>query len=202
MNKEKLIEMGLTEEQAKNVMDSLNGEFVTKSRFNEVNEENKALKKSVSERDKELDTLKASAGDNEKLTQQIAELQKANAEQIKAHNAELTQLKLNNAIDVALGSASVKSNKAVRAMLDMSKVQLGEDGKLVGLNDQLEALKASDGYLFNENKFAGFQPGGDGKVPGISSRWEARLADARKNNNQLEAIKIKQEAAAEGVVLI
>ena len=183
-------------------MDSLNGEFVTKSRFNEVNEENKALKKSVSERDKQLDTLKASAGDNEKLTQQIAELQKANAEQIKAHNAELTQLKLNNAIDVALGSASVKSNKAVRAMLDMSKVQLGEDGKLVGLNDQLEALKASDGYLFNENKFAGFQLGGDGKVPGISSTWEARLADARKNNNQLEAIKIKQEAAAEGVVLI
>ena len=202
MKKEKLIEMGLTEEQAKSVMDSLNGEFVTKSRFNEVNEENKALKKSVSERDKQLDTLKASAGDNEKLTQQIAELQKANAEQIKAHNAELTQLKLNNAIDVALGSASVKSNKAVRAMLDMSKVQLGEDGKLVGLNDQLEALKASDGYLFNENKFAGFQPGGDGKVPGISSTWEARLADARKNNNQLEAIKIKQEAAAEGVVLI
>ena len=79
--------MGLTEEQAKSVMDSLNGEFVTKSRFNEVNEENKALKKSVSERDKQLDTLKASAGDNEKLTQQIAELQKANAEQIKAHNA-------------------------------------------------------------------------------------------------------------------
>ena len=161
-------------------MDSLNGEVVTKSRFNEVNEENKALKKSVSERDKQLDTLKASAGDNEKLTQR----------------------KLNNAIDVALGSASVKSNKAVRAMLDMSKVQLGEDGKLVGLNDQLEALKASDGYLCNENKFAGFQPGGDGKVPGISSTWEARLADARKNNNQLEAIKIKQEAAAEGVVLI
>ena len=49
-------------------MDSLNGEFVTNSRFNEVNEENKALKKSVSERDKQLDTLKASAGDNEKLT--------------------------------------------------------------------------------------------------------------------------------------
>ena len=69
-------------------------------------------------------------------------------------------------------------------------------------DEQLEALKASDGYLFNENKFAGFQPGGDGKVPGISSTWEARLADARKNNNQLEAIKIKQEAAAEGVVLI
>ena len=44
MNKEDLIAMGLTEEQAKKVMDSLDGNYVTKTRFNEVNEENKTLK--------------------------------------------------------------------------------------------------------------------------------------------------------------
>ena len=57
MNKEDLIAMGLTEEQAKKVMDSLDGNFVTKTRFNEVNEENKTLKKSVSDRDKQLEDL-------------------------------------------------------------------------------------------------------------------------------------------------
>ena len=36
MNKEDLIAMGLTEEQAKKVMDSLDGNFVTKARFNEI----------------------------------------------------------------------------------------------------------------------------------------------------------------------
>ena len=41
MTKEKLMEWGLTEEQANKVMEGLNGSFVTKSRFNEVNEENK-----------------------------------------------------------------------------------------------------------------------------------------------------------------
>ena len=38
MKKEDLIAMGLTEEQAKKVMDSLDGSFVTKARFNEINE--------------------------------------------------------------------------------------------------------------------------------------------------------------------
>lgn len=58
MTKEKLMEWGLTEEQANKVMEGLNGSFVTKARFNEVNEENKALKAQVSERDGQIDTLK------------------------------------------------------------------------------------------------------------------------------------------------
>ena len=60
MNKEDLIAMGLTEEQAKKVMDSLDGNFVTKTRFNEVNEENKTLKSLFSDRDKQLEDLKKS----------------------------------------------------------------------------------------------------------------------------------------------
>lgn len=39
MTKEKLLEWGLTEEQAAKVMEGLNGSFVTKARFNEVNTE-------------------------------------------------------------------------------------------------------------------------------------------------------------------
>ena len=81
MSKEDLIAMGLTEEQAKKVMDSLDGNFVTKARFNEINEENKTLKKSVSDRDKQLEDLKKSSGDNAALQQQISDLQKQNADQ-------------------------------------------------------------------------------------------------------------------------
>ena len=93
MKKEDLLGMGLTEDQAKKVMDSLDGDFVTKARFNEVNEELKTAKKSVSDRDKQLEDLKKSAGDNESLTAQIAALQKANADQQKAHDEEMAALK-------------------------------------------------------------------------------------------------------------
>jgi hypothetical protein len=44
MNKEKLIEMGLTEEQATKVMQSLDGAFIPKHRFDEVNNDAKAAK--------------------------------------------------------------------------------------------------------------------------------------------------------------
>lgn len=208
MNKEDLIAMGLTEEQAKKVMDSLDGNFVTKARFNEINEENKTLKKSVSDRDKQLEDLKKSSGDNAALQQQISDLQKQNADQQKAHDEELAKLKLDNAVKIALSGAKARNGKAVKAMLDMSKVKLGEDGKLSGFDEQIEALKKSDSYMFDvqqqtQQQFTGFQPGASSTVPNSTAAgYEARLADARKNNNQLEVIKIKQEAAADGVVLM
>lgn len=168
MNKEDLIAMGLTEEQAKKVMDSLDGNYVTKTRFNEANEENKTLKKSVSDRDKQLEDLKKSSGDNEELKKQIETLQQENANQKKAHDAEMTQLRLDNAIDAALTAAGAKNIKAVRALIDTSKVKVGEDGKLTGFDDLLSAVQKSDSYLFTEKQqkqnFKGFQPGASGNV--------------------------------------
>lgn len=208
MNKEDLIAMGLTEEQTKKIMDSLDKSFVAISKFKEVSEENKTLKKSISDRDKQLEDLKKSDGDNAELKKQIETLQQQNAAQQKTHSEEMTKLKLDNAIEIALSSAKAKNGKAVRAMLDMTNVKLGEDGKLSGFDEQIEALKKSDGYMFDiqeqtPQQFRGFQPGASSDIPNpAAAGYEARLADARKNNNQLEVIKIKQEAAGNGVILI
>lgn len=169
MKKEDLIAMGLTEDQAKKVMDSLDGNFVTKARFNEVNEENKTLQQSVADRDKQLEDLKKSSGDNAELKKQIETLQQQNADQKKAHDAEMAQLKLDNAIDAALTAAGAKNIKAVRAMIDTSKMKLGEDGTVEGLPDAIKAVQKSDSYMFNtvqqkQQTFKGFQPGASGEV--------------------------------------
>ena len=211
MKKEEFIKLGINEELAVKAEAASQKEledYVQKSKYNEVSEENKTLKKSVSDRDKQLEDLKKSSGDNATLQQQISDLQKQNADQQKAHDEELARLKLDNAVEIALSGAKAKNGKAVKAMLDLSKVKLGEDGKLSGFEEQIEALKKSDGYMFDiqeqtQQKFTGFQPGASSTVPNSTiSGYETRLADARKNNNQLEVIKIKQEAAAEGVFLI
>ena len=195
MKKEDLIAMGLTEEQAKKVMDSLDGNYVTKTRFNEVNEENKTLKKSVSDRDKQLEDLKKSSGDNEELKKQIETLQQENANQKKAHDAEMTQLRLDNVIDAALTAAGAKNIKAVRALIDTSKVKVGEDGKLTGFDDLLSAVQKSDSYLFTEKQqkqsFKGFQPGASGNVkPGtkvdMSKMTYEELANYIENNPDAE----------------
>lgn len=196
MRKEDLIAMGLTEEQAKKVMGAIDGDFVTKARFNEVNEENKTLKTSVTDRDKQLETLKASAGDNEELKKQIIDLQKQNADQKKAHEEEMTQLRLDNAIDAALTAAGAKNAKTVKALIDMTKVKLGEDEKLSGWDDQLKAVQKSDGYLFEAKQqgkqtFKGFQPGASGEVkPGtevdMSKMTYEELANYIENNPDAE----------------
>lgn len=169
MTKQDLLDKGLTEEQAKFVMDSLDGDFVTKSRFNEVNEENKSLKKAAGDHAQQLEDLKKSNGDNAALQQQITDLQQANADMQKAHDAEIAQLKLTNAIEAALMSAGAKNVKAARSLLDDSKLKLEDDGKVSGLEDQINAIKKSDGYMFADKapapKFKGFQPGASGTVP-------------------------------------
>lgn len=196
VRKEDLIAMGLTEEQAQKVMDSIDGNFVTKVRFNEINEENKTLKQSVSDRDKQLESLKKSSGDNAELKKQIETLQQQNTDQRKAHEAELNQLKLDNAIDAALTAAGAKNRRAVKSLLDVAKVKFGEDGKLTGLEEQIKAVQKSDAYMFeakeqaNQN-FKGFQPGASGdtkpsiKVDMAKMSYE-ELANYIENNPNAE----------------
>ena len=212
MNKEKLIEMGLTEELATKVAKELDGNYVPKTRFNEVNTELKQAKDQVKERDSQLETLKKSVGDSDELKKQIETLQNENKTKDETHAAEIKQLKIDTAVDKALADAKAKNPKAVKALLDLAKAELSDDGTIKGLDAQIKALtEAEDSkFLFdtdstqNKNQNSkGFVPGQkkDG-VPGASSEYETRLAEARKNGNTLEAIKIKQEAAANGVVLI
>ena len=193
MKKAEFVALGISEELAvkaeKASLEELKG-YVEKSKHDEAVEEGKTLKAQVAERDKQLETLKASAGDNEELKKQIEDMKKQNADQEKAHKAELAQLKLDNAIDAALTAAGAKNSKAVKALIDVSKVKLGEDGKLTGWDDQIKAVQKSDAYLFNvqqKNNFKGFQPGASGDIkPGtdvdMSKMTYEELAAFIENN--------------------
>lgn len=192
MKKAEFIALGISEELAakaeKASLEELKG-YVEKSKHDEVVEENKTLKTSVSDRDRQLETLKASAGDNEELKRQIETMKQQNTDQEKAYKAELAQLRLDNAIENALTAAGAKNSKAVKALLDASKVKLGEDGKLSGWDEQIKAIQKSDGYLFNakQQTFKGFQPGASGDVkPGtnvdMSKMTYEELAAYMENN--------------------
>ena len=150
MDKAKLIEMGLTEEQAAKVMEGLNGSFVTKARFNEVNTELQSVKKMVSERDKQLETLSRNSGDTEALRNQISELQKANAEQQKAHETELRRMRIDSAVDMALTAAKARNNIAARALMAefLKNAELADDGTVKGLDGEIKRLTGDSGTAF------------------------------------------------------
>lgn len=67
------------------------------------------------------------------------------------YNADVAQLRLDSAVDLALAKAHARSGKAVRALLDMDKVQY-KDGTLSGLDEQLAALKTSAAWAFDDGQ--------------------------------------------------
>ncbi len=212
MTKESLMQMGLTEEQATKVMESLNGSFVPKTRFNEVNTELQTAKNTIQERDSQLEALKKSTGDVESLRTQIADLQTANATQQEKHKAEMTALRVTSAVDSALQAANAINPETVKPLLKtfLEKATLADDGTIPGLTDEIGKLSKTEGtsFLFKTDTnttptVAGASPAGGVTTnpnPKVSG-YETRLADARKAGNAALAVAIKREAAADGVTL-
>lgn len=186
MTKEKLLEWGLTEEQANKVMESLNGSFVTKSRFNEVNTELQNARKTIGERDRQLEELKESTGDTQALQNQITKLQADNANQKETHEAEIKALKVANAVDMALTNAKAKNNTAVKALLTafLEKAELADDGTVKGLDDEIGKLvKGSDtAFLFDTAAGTKFKGARAAERGDSSGQGEMTLEKFRKLN--------------------
>lgn len=167
MKKEDFVKLGIDDELAKKCesasLEELKG-FIPKARFDEVNTAKQTAEALVKERDTQIELLKNSTGDAETLKKQIETLQNDNKAKDEAHAAEIRQLKLNNAIDSALSGAKAKNATAVKALLkDLDKAEIGEDGTVKGLAEQIEALQKSDAYLFeakeSKGKMKGATPG-------------------------------------------
>lgn len=145
------------------------GELETvQTQLAESKKEVETLTSQVSERDKQLEDLKKSTGDVEELTKKIETLQEENKANSEAHAAEIKQMKVDAAIDVALSNAKAKNNKAVKALLnDLDKLEINEDGSIKGdsLKNQIDALVKGDDtkFLFNSEKkktnIKGAEPG-------------------------------------------
>lgn len=171
MTKKQLEDLGLSKQQIDSVM-KINEDDIKNEKSNSLTQiqnlqtENDGLKNQVSDRDKQLETLKTSAGDNEALTKQIADLQAENTKAKESYEAEMNQLKVDFAVEKALSEAKAKNIKAVKALLDLSDAKFDKEGNVKGLQEQIEKLVAADDtkFLFEaaqqtQQIFKGFQPG-------------------------------------------
>lgn len=152
MKREDLKELGLNDDQISSVMANY-GKSINeyKEQVANLTSERDALKGQITDRDGQLETLKKSAGkDNDDLKQQIKDLQDANKANKEKYQQQIASQAKSFKIEGALRDAKARNVKTVLALIDTDKVSVGDDGKLVGLNDQIEAAKRSDGYLFAE----------------------------------------------------
>lgn len=177
MTRKQLEDLGLTKEQADSIIkingdDIENAKSASAAEIKNLQTEVDGLKTQVGDRDKQLETLKASAGDNADLKKQIEDLQTENATAKANHESELNQLKIDFAVEKALTGAKAKNIKAVKALLELEDAKLDKDGNVKGLAEQIEKLTSGDDtkFLFEAQKqtkqqqnFKGFQPGASGE---------------------------------------
>lgn len=164
-------------------------EYVPKDRFTQVNDEKNEYKKQVGERDKQLIDLQGKVKDNEALTQEIEKLKTANSTTAADYEKKLQQIQYDVAINNALKDSKAKDINLIKALLDNDKLKVNGE-EVIGLKEQLEAIKKDKDYLF-EKEVPGtgsFKTGGspnpDGGGTGEKSLGE-RLA--LEKTNQLKA---------------
>jgi chromosome segregation ATPase len=122
--------------------------FVPKSQYNDVSEARKKAEEALAERDKQLESLKKSAGDNEELRKQIQALQDENQKAREKYEAEVKELRLTTAIKLAL-AGQVHDPDIVVGLLDKSKIEIDDSGAIkTGLEDQIKSLRESKAFLF------------------------------------------------------
>jgi phage minor structural protein GP20 len=126
------------------------GNFIPKSRFDQVNQAKKDLEVQLKDRDTQLADLSKNNKDNENLLNQIKDLQALNKQTITDYKNKINQIQFDYALDGALTNAKSKNNKAIKALLDMNSIKY-QEGKLEGLQEQIEALQKDASYLFDLN---------------------------------------------------
>lgn len=175
---ELLTKIGITKENMESAEKEfkafLDGSYVPKSRFNEVNEEKNTLKNTVADRDKQLEALKKTSGDAEGLKKQIESLQAENKKAKEESEAKLKDLQFNNAIKLAIVEKA-QDVDIVLQQFDKSKLILGADGKVTGLDEQLKMLEKEKPFLFKQQNQNPYNPnggqGGGSKNPFAKETW-------------------------------
>lgn len=152
MKREELKELGLTDEQIGSIM-ALHGVTVNElnSRVSTAEQQATQYQEQLEKNQNELNDFKANAKGNEDLTKQLEDLQSRFDEIKTSSEQQIADLKKSSAIDLALTQAGAKNIKAAKALLDSESLEL-TDEELKGLDEQLAALKESDGYLFGSNE--------------------------------------------------
>ena len=192
MKKEEFTAIGISEELAAKAeaasLKELEG-YVAKEQLDTANAEKKQLQEDIASRDKQLEEVKKSSGDNAELKKQIETLQETNKSEAKKHADEMKEFRLTSAIKLAI-TGKVHDEDMAAALFDRSRLVLAEDGSVSGLNEQLEAIRKDKAFLFKDGDGQGsgakgkpgYKPkGGETHNEGYAAQYAQQRNEAEKS---------------------
>lgn len=188
MNKEQLLAAGFTEDQATSILkmhkEAIDGNFIAKHRFDEVNGQLKTAKEQVTERDGQIAGLKKFEGDSATLSEKIKALEEANTLKDKEYNTKLAVERKRNAVKLALlEDETGKPHDAdmVMGLFNLDTVVIDEaTGKITsGYKEQNDSIRKEKTFLFTAKedpatgKPAGWKP--KGNEPGEGDKGAGKV---------------------------
>ena len=162
MNREQLKAAGLTDEQVELVMaehgkatGALTQQVNTLTQqVNTLTAERDNLSERVKNYDDEVEGLRKGAKDLPELQAKLDKLQQDQAAAATASEQAIAEIKKSYEVTLALKDAKARNATAVMGLLDQNKITVGEDGTVVGIKEQIEALKADENtsFLFQDEQ--------------------------------------------------
>lgn len=143
--------------------------------------ENEELTRQLGDRDKDIESLKVSA-DNDEIKQKYEELQNKYNEDKNNYEKQLAKTKLDSAIDLALINKKAKNNIAVKALLKFDDLKITDDG-VVGLEEQLTKVITDNPFLFDSEQ--------TGQKPSFSKEGNPNRTDLTREEVLKNALGIK-----------
>lgn len=176
----KMLSKKLTPELLQEVQDALGDDFnydlVPRSRLNAVIKQRDNLKEQLAAgpqnaddeedddlEDDDIDQTKGVKGKKKDAPVTQKALEKLLAAKDKEKEDALKAQKVEFATREKLREAKAKDSDIVFGLLDRSKIAFGEDGKLTGLDEQLESLTKDKSFLFDVDDSEGGSGSGAGE---------------------------------------
>lgn len=172
MKRKFLEDLGLEKDIVDQIMQE-NGNDINKAKsdYEDVKAQLETANNTIKERDKQIEKLKEV--DEEKLKEEITKLQKLNKEAEKKYLDDLKELKLNNAIKLAIHDKVFNEDMAA-GLFDKSKLILNDDGSVIGIDEQYENIKKDNAFLFKTNE--------------VKNNYNPSIGESTKNMSLEEAM--------------
>lgn len=120
-----------------------NGSYIPKDKYDIERQNVRAQKQQIDELNTKLTELTQKAELSETLRGQLAAMQQT----IAQNEAQMQAQRMEYAVRDLVRGSGARNADIVYRMLDTSKIA-EHDGKYIGVDEQIEALKKSDPYLF------------------------------------------------------
>ncbi len=147
------------------IFEEIGKRYADKAEFEKKENEITELKGRIS-KIKEKQKNKADENDGGEKTYNDADIENIR----KDYEDKLNAVKFSSALDLEIQKSGAKSEKALKALLDMDKIGF-EDGSLTGFAEQLEKVKNENGYLFDTGLDTGLKHGSVDAASGVEQAF-------------------------------